>query len=43
MSLGLTKLDEILTRFYILLENSAIESKNNKSLAEGSYNIITRF
>lgn len=43
MSLGLTKLDNILTRISILIEKSAIKPNNTKSLSEGIYNIITKF
>jgi len=43
MFLGFTKLDNILTRICLLVENSAIKANDTQSLAEGIYNIITKF
>jgi hypothetical protein len=42
MFLGLTKLDNLLTRIY-LVDHSASLTNSTQSLAEGIYNIITKF
>lgn len=42
MFLGLTKLNNLLSRIY-LADYSAIKATSNQSLAEGIYNIITKF
>jgi hypothetical protein len=42
MFLGLTKLDNIFTRIY-LLDYSAIKANSTQSLVEGIYNLITKF
>ena len=42
MFLGLTKLDDLLTRVY-LVHNLAIITNSTQSLSEGIYNIITKF
>jgi hypothetical protein len=42
MFLGLTKLNNVLSRIY-LADYSAMKATSNQSLAEGIYNIITKF
>lgn len=43
MFLSLTKLDNILTRICLLVENLDIKADDTQGLAEGIYNIITKF